>query len=247
MKRILIIVLVLLILVSAIGCTSEKQDLSVDSTEKTKDSDVKAEETTLDNNKDLDSLEEVLKELNGIHYTACEDVLNDIITDIEKSKEEIETSYNSLMSEIGEDYESFSAHADDLYAWFDSTQKETEKVFSMMVERSKIYYLLLAVTVGPESVFYPKNRMMELHTPVYNAFNDIWMSVYMKNSEIWDKLYPILKTHKEDLEKLKEVREPFKTTVLEYKNTFYKQYQDTYDEVYKAFRNGEINIVKYFE
>ncbi len=116
----------------------------------------------------------------------------------------------------------------------------------MMVSQSKIYYLLLATTVGPENVFYPKDRMIDIHMPIYTAFDDVWMSVYMKNSELWNKLYPILSGHKEDLQKLKTTREPFLDAVKAYKNEYYNEYYEIYKKVYAAFKNGEINIAKYF-
>lgn len=248
MRKIAIVVFSLILMLTVLGCTDAGQRKTEQEAASIENSQSIANEEKKENNEDKQNdLETVLKQLEGIRYKACEDVIDDINNDVNQSLKEIEDRYNAVMSEIDDTYESYSQQEAALYEWYDFTQKEAEKVYSMLVERSKVYYMLLAVTVGPENVFSPTDRMIKLHMPVYTAFDDIWMSIYMKNSEIWNKLYPVLNTHGDDLKKLKDTREPFLDAVKEYKTAYYTQYQETYDKVYKGFQNGEINIVKYFD
>lgn len=236
MKKIMIVVLALMLLAAA-GCSGGKETASEPVSTGTG-----TEAEPKDAGAEPDALAEVRKLLEGVSYESCEDVLADIETDVAKSLEELETRYNALTPAFDGTYESYEAHADELYDWFDFAQKEAEQVYSMMTERSKVYFLLLAVTVGPDNVFSPKDRMMELHMPVYTAFDDVWMSIYMKHSEIWNKLYPVLSAHGDELKRLENARNPFYEAVKGYKETYYKEYQDTYDKVYKTFKNGEADI-----
>ena len=177
-----------------------------------------------------------------------------ITADYTATTELLTSEWEKVRTTIGDTYDGYSKHKQDLLDWYDLVHQQTTALYSRTNEKVVAYYKLVADTIDHDDDDALEEATDNIYDAVYeDNFDDLYDTVYEDIfDDIYDEYYEGIIDDAEDSMEYGDwldVRSDFYGTWLDKRSEFYGEWLDARSNFYStwldmrsAFRSGNFDV-----